>query len=352
MDLAAFDFVLPEEAIALRPVSPRDQAKMLGVDPQGNLSHKHVLDLPGELREGDILVLNETKVFPAALSAVRKARPVGGGGDVTITVNLHQPLNQNSWRAFVKPAKRLRDGDVIFFSEGFFATISDKQDGGDTRLDFNKLDAELMDAIKAHGEVPLPPYIARQRAVDRQDSHDYQTVYAKNTGSVAAPTAGLHFTKPLIENLIENGVQLAYLTLHVGAGTFLPVKSESLDNHIMHKEWYSIDQETVEKIGNIKRKGGRVIAVGTTSLRALESAAISGKLEPMTEETGIFIKPGYEFKVVDGLMTNFHLPRSTLFMLVCAMAGTEVMQAAYAAAIDKGYRFYSYGDSSLIWRRA
>lgn len=352
MELAAFDFDLPDKAIALRPVSPRDHAKMLGVSPQGELSHHQVLDLQDLLRADDLLVLNETRVFPAALHAIRKARPVGGGGDVNITVNLHQPLSANAWRAFVRPAKRLRDGDMIYFSEKFTASVSDRQNGGDVRLEFSHSDEQLMKLIEAHGQVPLPPYIARQREVDEQDEKDYQTVFAEYTGSVAAPTAGLHFTNALIDRLEKRGVEIAKLTLHVGAGTFLPVKTEDIHAHKMHSEWYSIDQPASDQINQAKKAGRRVIAVGTTSLRALESAAQDGKIEPTSEHTDIFITPGYKFQIVDGLMTNFHLPKSTLFMLVCALAGTKVMQQAYKEALNSNYRFYSYGDSSLIWRQS
>lgn len=350
MKLAAFDFELPDEAIALRPAIPRDSARLLQVGQNGALTDHHVFDLPSLIEPGDILVINDTKVFPAALTAIRKARPVGGGGDVAITVNLHQSVDDRTWRAFVKPAKRLKVGDIIYFSASLTAMVLDKRDGGDVSMEFNLSAGDLMRAVQAHGEVPLPPYIARQRAVDAQDRRDYQTIYANSSGSVAAPTAGLHFTQPLLEALSKKGIKTARLTLHVGAGTFLPVKTENVSDHHMHKEWYSIDQEACDAINQTKSNGGRVIAVGTTSLRALESAGEDGELRPRTEETDIFITPGYEFKIVDGLMTNFHLPKSSLFMLVCALAGTNAMQKAYNYAIETGYRFYSYGDSSLIWK--
>ena len=349
MNLAAFDFNLPDEAIALRPANPRDSARLLEIRPPESPSDYHVYNLPDLLRAGDILVLNETRVFPAALKAIRKARPIGGGGDVSIMVNLHQPIGSKGWRAFVKPAKRLKSGDRLYFSGGFTAEVSDKQPGGDVMLSFDLEAAQLMEMLESKGDMPLPPYIARQRPVDEKDATDYQTVYAKNTGSVAAPTAGLHFTDRLLNDIAERNIELAKLTLHVGAGTFLPVKSDNIEDHKMHSEAYSLSQRTCEKIMSAKARGGRVIAVGTTSLRALESAAKTGQLEPKTESTDIFITPGYEFKVVDGLMTNFHLPKSTLFMLVCALAGNKVMQDAYAYALEQGYRFYSYGDSSLIW---
>ncbi len=351
MKLAAFDFDLPDEAIALRPAVPRDQARLLHVTPDKDFSDHHVFELPSLLRRGDLLVVNDTQVFPAALNGLRKARPVGGGGDVSIRVNLHQSIDETSWRAFVKPAKRLKEGDVIHFPNRLTAVVEDKQDGGDIKLVFSQSGPALMNVIQAIGEVPLPPYIGRQRAVDARDLEDYQTVYARKNGSVAAPTAGLHFTPSLFSALSENGIETVSLTLHVGAGTFLPVKTENVHDHHMHKEWYTIDDKTCASIQAAKKRGGRIIAVGTTSLRALESAARNGAISPKTEETDIFITPGYRFNIVDGLMTNFHLPRSSLFMLVCALAGTETMQKAYGHALKSGYRFYSYGDSSLIWMK-
>ncbi len=349
MKLAAFDFDLPDDAIALRPAAPRDRARMLQVGADMVFSDHHVYDLPSLLRKGDLLVLNDTQVFPAALTGIRKARPVGGGGDVQIRVNLHQSVGENSWRAFVKPAKRLKLDDDIHFSAELRARVEDKRDGGDVKLVFNQSGSKLMRSVQNIGEVPLPPYIGRQRTVDARDIEDYQTVYARKTGSVAAPTAGLHFTDRLLAELSRKGIDTTKLTLHVGAGTFLPVKTDDIKDHHMHHEWYSIEQESCDKINQVKSEGGRVIAVGTTSLRALESAARSGDLRPKAEETDIFITPGYKFRVVDGLMTNFHLPRSSLFMLVCALAGLDTMQNAYAHALKEGYRFYSYGDSSLIW---
>ncbi len=351
MKLAAFDFDLPDEAIALRPASPRDSARLLEISAQGHLSDRHVRDLSERLGAGDVLVLNETKVIPAALKAIRKARPVGGGGDVSISVNLHQKLSENGWRAFVRPAKRLRQGDIIYFAPDLEAKVLEKQDGGEVALEFNLTGADLNASFAKHGSPPLPPYIARQRPVDGQDIFDYQTLYAARPGSVAAPTAGLHFTDRLLGNLVDKGIEIAKITLHVGAGTFLPVKADNVRDHKMHSEWFSINAQTRDQINQAKRSGRRIIAVGTTSLRALESASANGSLVAGNNETKIFITPGYNFKIVDGLMTNFHLPKSTLFMLVCAMAGTERMQDAYRHAIRVGYRFYSYGDSSLIWRR-
>jgi len=346
MRVSAFDFHLPEESVALRPARPRDSAKLLQVSEKGGFTDHIVSDLPSLLREGDVLVLNETKVLRAALTATRPARAHGGGGDVTVDVNLHTVLSDDEWRAFVRPAKRLRDGDVVHFSEALSAQVFGKQDGGDVGLHFNLSGQALSDAIEATGQPPLPPYIARKRDVDAQDIKDYQTVYADGeAASVAAPTAGLHFTPDVFAALGETGVQIERLMLHVGAGTFLPVKSDDTDDHHMHSEWYQISPETAERINKAKAEGRRIIAVGTTALRALESSAVNGRVETLTDYTQIFITPGSDFHIIDGLMTNFHLPKSTLFMLVSALAGLETMQVAYA----NGYRFYSYGDSSLLW---
>jgi len=349
MKVSAFDFDLPEDNIALRPARPRDSARLLQVYETGQFSDHIVTDLPALLREGDVLVLNETKVLRAALTGVRPARAHGGGSDVTIDINLHTQISDQDWRAFVRPAKRLRDGDNIQFSNTLSAEVFDKCDGGDVGLRFTLAGQALSEAIEFTGQPPLPPYIARKRDTDTQDITDYQTVYAQYVGSVAAPTAGLHFTPQVFEALKAKGVQIERLTLHVGAGTFLPVKSENIDDHHMHSEGYSISTETAERINAAKESGRRIIAVGTTALRALESAAINGRLETLVDDTQIFITPGSKFQIVDGLMTNFHLPKSTLFMLVSALSGLENMQAAYAHAIKTGYRFYSYGDSSLLW---
>ena len=344
MDVNLFDFDLPEERIALRPAQPRDSARLLRVG--DTLSDHVVTDLPNLLQPGDLLVLNQTKVLKTALKGVRAARPVGGGGPVTVDINFMNNPTLKPRRAFVRPAKRLKVGDVITFGEDFFATVSEK-DGGIVTLDFNtRMNRDFFAGLNKHGAPPLPPYIAKQRPVDERDVDDYQTVYATNGVSVAAPTAGLHFTDDLFERLRQRGVKTTKLTLNVGAGTFLPVKSDSTDGHVMHSEAYCLYEENERLISETKASGGRVVAVGTTSLRALEASG--GKWS--TGSTDIFITPGYDFKVVDGLMTNFHLPRSTLFMLVSALAGLPRMQAAYAHAIASGYRFYSYGDSSLIWK--
>ena len=350
MDVSLFDFDLPEAAIALRPASPRDSAKLLQVAHNGDLSDHIVSDLASLLKSGDILVLNETKVFSAALKGMRAARPYGGGGDVRIDVNLHTPVGESVWRAFARPAKRLKLGDTLTFSQSLNATVIDKRDGGDIALDFSYKN-DLMSEINKVGEPPLPPYIARKRAPDEKDINDYQTVYASEEGSVAAPTAGLHFTDSVFASLQDRGVQIERLTLHVGAGTFLPVKSDDTNDHKMHEEHYSISNAVADRINKAKSEGRRVIAVGTTSLRALESAVdVSGKVQPGPNATDIFLTPGSKFRLIDGLMTNFHLPKSTLFMLVSAIAGLDVMQNAYSHAIQNGYRFYSYGDSSLIWK--
>ena len=349
MDVSLFDFDLPEDRIALRPISPRDSAKLLCVS-GGEISDAHVTDLPDQLRAGDILVINDTRVLPAAMQATRPARAHGGGGDVKVTINLHKRLSGHEWRAFARPAKRLRDGDALRFSDSLSAMVFDKQEGGDIGLAFTLRGEALSAAIEEIGAPPLPPYIARKRAPDAADIEDYQTVYARDNGSVAAPTAGLHFTPELMEALRAKGVKFCRITLHVGAGTFLPMKSENTDDHVMHSEWREIGVEAAQLLNAAKASGRRIIAVGTTALRALESAVgPDGQLRAETGETDIFITPGYKFSVIDGLMTNFHLPKSTLFMLVSAVAGLDVMRKAYSHAIENDYRFYSYGDSSLLW---
>ncbi len=348
MKVSAFDFDLPEASIALRPARPRDSARLLQVS-SGDLTDHIVSDLPDLLRAGDVLVLNETRVLRAALTAIRPARAHGGGGDVALDINLHKRLNARNWRAFIRPAKRVRIGDILAFSENLSAEVIDKQDGGDIALSFSLSGEALDEAFEALGSPPLPPYIARKRAADAADIEDYQTIFAQDTGSVAAPTAGLHFTPGLFAQLEAKGVQIERLTLHVGAGTFLPVKADDTEDHHMHGEWYEIAEDTAGRINAAKADGRRIIAVGTTALRALESSTINGRVETLVQETEIFITPGYRFQIIDGLMTNFHLPKSTLFMLVSALAGLETMQSAYQHAIENGYRFYSYGDSSLLW---
>lgn len=350
MDVELFNFELPEDRIALRPVVPRDSAKLLQVN-DGEITDHNVQDLPSILRAGDVLVLNETKVLRASLQGVRPARSHGGGSDVNIGINLHKCISINEWRAFVRPAKRLKNGDIIHISSRLSAEIFDKQAGGNIGLRFSLSGIELDQEIEACGAMPLPPYIAKQRAVDVRDDSDYQTVFGVEKGSVAAPTAGLHFTPELLEKLGRKGVEIVRLTLHVGAGTFLPVTNADTDEHIMHSEWFSICEETAAKINDAKFEGRRIVPVGTTALRALESSSSNdGQLIAQNMDTNIFITPGYEWKIADGLLTNFHLPKSTLFMLVSALAGLETMQSAYCHAIENGYRFYSYGDTSLLWR--
>ena len=351
MKLSDFDFHLPEDRIALRPARPRDAARLLHVGQGGALGDHTMLDLPELLQPGDLLVLNNTSVIPAALTGERPARAVGGGGPARIELNLHTRVSEDSWRAFARPAKRVREGDTIHFPEGLSATVMAKADGGDIALQFNASGADLDDALESAGNPPLPPYIASKREADAQDRADYQTLFSDpaRKGSVAAPTAGLHFTDRLFAALEARGVSTTQLTLHVGAGTFLPVKTENVSEHAMHAEWYEISEGTAAAINTARAEGRRVIPVGTTALRTLESAADNeGRVRAGSAETAIFITPGYRFRVTDALLTNFHLPRSTLFMLVSALAGLEVMQGAYSHAIARGYRFFSYGDASLL----
>jgi len=351
MDIQIFDFDLPQDRIALRPAVPRDSAKLLQIR-EDQISDHVVSELPKILNKGDVLVVNQTLVLKASLTAIRPARTHGGGGDVEVQINLHKQVSTNEWRAFVRPAKRLKNNDVISFSDKLTAEVFDKLEGGDVGLRFNLTGDELANEIDVLGQMPLPPYIGKMRSIDERDDIDYQTVFAQEKGSVAAPTAGLHFTPGLLEELKTKGVEVETITLHVGAGTFLPVSHQDTDDHEMHAEWYSIDQGVADRLNMAKRNGRRIIAVGTTSLRALESSVSrDGKVEAKNEETSIFITPGYKFKVVDGLMTNFHLPKSTLFMLVCALAGTNTMKKAYQHAISNQYRFYSYGDTSLLWTK-
>ena len=348
MKVDAFDFDLPDERIALRPAEPRDSARLLVVGE--GLEDRVVRDLPALLQPGDLLVLNDTRVFPAALKGVRPARAQGGGGNVEVDVNLLEGEGAE-WSAFARPAKRLKAGDMLSFGSLKADVLS--REGGTVRLLFDREGEALREAFDAVGRMPLPPYIGRKRAVDGRDRDDYQTVYADpgQAESVAAPTAGLHFTPGLFEALGARGVEIARVTLHVGAGTFLPVSADDTDDHVMHAEVGAISGETADAINRARHDGRRVIAVGTTSLRTLESAQmVDGEVVAQAIDTDIFITPGYDFRIVDGLMTNFHLPRSTLFMLVSALAGLERMQAAYAHAIASGYRFYSYGDSSLLWK--
>jgi S-adenosylmethionine:tRNA ribosyltransferase-isomerase len=334
-----FDFDLPADRIALRPASPRDSARLLLVEGARRADHV-VTDLPGLLRAGDTLVFNDTRVIPAQLEGRR--------GEAKVGATLHKREGPRAWRAFIRNAKRVREGDLIDFGSGVIARASDRADDGSILLTFEG--EEPVEALlERAGRMPLPPYIAGKRPADDRDASDYQTMFASEKGAVAAPTAALHFTPGLMEALAAAGIAHETLTLHVGAGTFLPVKVDDTDDHRMHSEWGRIDAATAERLNAVRAGGGRVIAVGTTSLRLLESAAgADGAIRPFQGDTAIFITPGYPFRAVDGLLTNFHLPRSTLFMLVSALMGRETMQAAYAHAIASGYRFYSYGDATLL----
>jgi len=343
MDVDLFDFDLPPERIALRPAVPRDAARMLVLEGAAGMRDLHVGDLPRMLRPGDCLVFNDTRVIPAQLEGRR--------GEARIGATLHKRIDLRRWQAFVRNAKRVRIGDRIDFGADVSAIAEARdEEGGFTLFFEGEEPVELL--LERAGTMPLPPYIAGKRAVDAQDREDYQTMFAQKDGAVAAPTAALHFTPALIEAVQAAGIGVEKVTLHVGAGTFLPVKAENTDDHHMHAEWGSIDAEVAARLNAVRERGGRVIAIGTTSLRVLESAAMAtGRLDGWAGETRIFITPGYAFRVVDGLMTNFHLPRSTLFMLVSALMGLDRMQAAYAHAIAEGYRFYSYGDASLLLPR-
>jgi S-adenosylmethionine:tRNA ribosyltransferase-isomerase len=357
MRLSDFDFHLPPESIALRPASPRDSARLLTVAADGALSDRHVSDLPGLLRAGDMLVFNDTKVIPARLSGLRDR----DGLQVPVQATLLRRLASERWTALMKPGKRLRIGDRVRFGETqdnacgldlLDATVETKGEDGAVTLTFDLSGTILDEAVMRLGAMPLPPYIAALRPEDEQDRSDYQTVYAREDGSVAAPTAGLHFTPELLERLKARGVGSAFVTLHVGAGTFLPVKTDEVADHRMHAETGEISAQTAQAINTARTAGGRIVCVGTTSLRLLESATTEdGVVQPFAGETAIFITPGYCFKAADVLMTNFHLPKSTLLMLVSAFAGMDAARRAYRHAIAEGYRFYSYGDAGLWFRR-
>jgi len=350
MRVDLFDFELPEELIALRPARPRDSARLLHVPNGGAFEDMIVRDAPSLFRAGDLLVFNDTRVIPAALKAIRPSRDPQGPV-VSVSLNLIERLGPDRWRALGKPGKRLKQGDGLFFDDGLFATIEGKSEEGELTLCFDRAGPALDEAIAKIGAPPLPPYIAGKRPPDDEDRADYQTIYAARDGAVAAPTAGLHFTDELLAQFSAMGVESAHVTLHVGAGTFLPVKADDTSAHVMHSEWREIAQDTTDQINHAKAEGRRVIAIGTTALRTLESAASEdGHVRAESGGTDIFITPGYRFRVVDGLWTNFHLPRSTLVMLVSAFAGLDRMKAVYAHAVAHGYRFYSYGDASLLWR--
>ncbi|SET83988.1 tRNA preQ1(34) S-adenosylmethionine ribosyltransferase-isomerase QueA [Oceanicella actignis] len=348
MRVDEFDFDLPEELIALRPVRPRRAARLLAARGDA-IDDLRVADLPRLLRAGDVLVFNDTRVIPARLFGERRRQTADGSGVARIEATLLERAGADAWRALARPAKRLREGDEILFAGGLRARVAERGAGGEVALVFDRAGPELDAAIAAAGVMPLPPYIAARRPADAQDEEDYQTVFAARPGAVAAPTAALHFDQPLLAALDEAGVRSARVTLHVGAGTFLPVKAERVEDHRMHAEWGEISAEAAETIARARAEGGRVIAVGTTALRVLETAADEdGRLRPWSGETDIFITPGYRFRAVDGLMTNFHLPRSTLMMLVSALMGVERIRRIYAHAVAERYRFYSYGDASLL----
>ena len=340
MRVDLFDFDLPPERIALRPARPRDAARMLLIPGAGIFADRTVRDLPQLLRAGDVLVFNDTRVIPAQLEGRR--------GDARIGVTLHKRVDLRRWQAFVRNAKRLREGNLVEFSQGVSARAEERLADGSWTLHFEGEEpVEVL--LERAGTMPLPPYIAGKRPTDEADRSDYQTMFADKEGAVAAPTAALHFTPALMAALAEAGIGCETLTLHVGAGTFLPVKVDDTAEHRMHAEWGRIDAATADRLNAVRARGGRLISVGTTSLRLLESAAADdGTIQPFEGDTAIFITPGYRFRAIDGLMTNFHLPRSTLFMLVSALMGLDRMQAAYAHAIAEGYRFYSYGDASLL----
>ncbi len=348
MKLSDFDFDLPERLIALRPVRPRPASRLLVAG--GDETHdSHVRDLADWLRPGDMLVFNDTRVIAARLSGERRRASADGPGVAKIAVTLIHRDGAARWTALARPAKRLAPGDRIHFGGGLSAEVAEKREAGEIALAFDCRGADLDAAIAATGVMPLPPYIANRRAADARDAEDYQTIFACRPGAVAAPTAALHFDETLMASLAARGVLTTRLTLHVGAGTFLPIKTENIAEHRMHAEWGEITRQAAEAVNAARAAGGRIIAVGTTVLRLLESAAGPGRLvAPFSGETDIFITPGYRFRAVDGLMTNFHLPRSTLFMLVSALMGRGRMQALYAHAMEHGYRFYSYGDSSLL----
>jgi len=350
MKTADFDFDLPEDRIALRPAEPRDSARLLVVR-DGALSDHLISDLPGFLQPGDALVFNDTRVIPARLSGVReRIGPEGEALTVAVEATLHHRDAPAVWSAFMKPGKRLKAGDRIRFKT-LEATVTAKSEDGLITLAFDLAGPALDDAIRDVGVMPLPPYIAAKRPEDDRDLTDYQTVFAEHDGSVAAPTAGLHFTPALLDAIRARGVSTHAVTLHVGAGTFLPVKADDTADHKMHSEWGEVSPEAAAALNAVHAAGGRIVCVGTTSLRLLESAATpDGVIQPFHGDTAIFITPGYAFRAVDVLMTNFHLPKSTLFMLVSAFAGQATMKTAYAHAIADGYRFYSYGDGSLLFR--
>lgn len=346
MKLSDFDFDLPEDLIAVRPAKPRSSARLL-LAQGGTIADRIVTDLVDILQPGDRLVLNDTKVIPARLSGTRARSGDAGDTVARIEVTLLEPQADGTWSALVKPLKKLRDGEVIVFSDALSATMVSRADG-QALLAFNLTGDDFDAALNAVGAMPLPPYIAAKRPADAADMDDYQTYWARHAGAVAAPTASLHFDGPLLQALADRGVTMSYVTLHVGAGTFLPVKVDDVRDHKMHAEWGEVTAHAAAEINATRAAGGRVIPVGTTALRLIESAARDGELHPWTGPTDIFIIPGFRFQIADGLMTNFHLPKSTLMMLVSAMMGVDRIKSVYAHAIANRYRFFSYGDASLL----
>lgn len=347
MELRDFDFDLPDDLIALRPVVPRRAARLLESDRTG-LTNRSVSDLPACLRAGDLLVFNDTRVIPARLSGVRSRQTQDGSGMAKVEATLIERASSDTWIALAKPARRLAPGDRISFAT-LTAEVVEKSIGGRVQLTFDASGDALDIAIAEAGVMPLPPYISARRAADARDASDYQTLFAARDGAVAAPTAALHFDEVLMKALAEAGVSHTFVTLHVGAGTFLPVTAERIDDHKMHREWGEVGQAAADAITQAKTEGRRVIPVGTTSLRLLESAGHNGEIAPWQGDTEIFIRPGHEFQIADGLMTNFHLPKSTLLMLVAALIGMERMNDVYAHAVREKYRFFSYGDASLLF---
>ena len=348
LDLSPFDFNLPDEQIALRPVEPRDTARLLVVRGDGRLEDHVFRDLPDHLATDDVLVFNNTKVLPAALKAVRPARD-STGNDVPVDINLVAPIDATTWRTLARPGRRLKPGDGLNIAPDFTATVLTKHEGGYVDLAFDSGRASLREALEAYGNMPLPPYIAQRRAADAQDKTHYQTRYADGTAaSVAAPTAGLHFTDDLLGRLKDRGQTMETVRLHVGLGTFAPLTDAEWTSGRLHEEWRSIDPDTASRLNARRASGGRLVPVGTTAMRTLESAAQAGKLHPVKGPTDLFLRPGDAIQVTGGLVTNFHLPKSSLFMLVCALMGTDVMQTAYRHAIQDRYRFYSYGDACLL----
>jgi S-adenosylmethionine:tRNA ribosyltransferase-isomerase len=343
MNLAEFDFDLPRELIADRPAEPRESARLLVLPAEGEIADRHIANLPQLLQPGDLLVFNDTKVIPARLVCRR--------GLATVEITLARDLGGGTWQAYAKGARRLHPGDHIEFAGDLAAAIVEKSPDGEVSLRFDREGAAFRDALARYGAMPLPPYIKRPRGGDARDRADYQTIFARAEGAVAAPTAGLHFTPALLDTLAARGIEWVTVTLHVGPGTFLPVKTEDPREHRMHAEWGLVSTETAHRINAARAQGRRVVAIGTTSLRLLESAAAeNGEIREFTGDTRLFILPGYRFRAIDLLLTNFHLPRSTLLMLVAALTGLERIKSAYAHAVDERYRFFSYGDACLIER--